>query len=131
MTVISSDTDLNEFTLTVVAEFAAPIDRVWQVWANPRTLERWWGPPTWPATFVDHELVEGSRSVYYMTGPDGTQSWGWWEIGDVNEPTDLAFIDGFAKAGGEPDPSIAPTPATVTLVDDDGTTRMTIVTNFE
>jgi hypothetical protein len=32
--------------LVLVAEFDAPIERVWQLWADPRQLERWWGPPT-------------------------------------------------------------------------------------
>ena len=32
-------------TMTVVSEWAAPIDRVWLLWSDPRKLERWWGPP--------------------------------------------------------------------------------------
>ena len=44
-------------TLTVVDEFdAAPAD-VWDVWEDPRKLERWWGPPTLPATFTRHDSV--------------------------------------------------------------------------
>ena len=50
MTVISSAADPQALTMTFVAEFAAPPARVWQVWEDPRQLERWWGPPTWPAT---------------------------------------------------------------------------------
>ena len=30
-------------TLTITARFDAPIGRVWQVWSDPRQLERWWG----------------------------------------------------------------------------------------
>ena len=51
MTVISSQKDLDALTLTIVAEFDADAARIWQVWEDPRQLERWWGPPTWPATF--------------------------------------------------------------------------------
>ena len=40
-----------ELTLTITAEFNAPVTRVWELWENPRLLERWWGPPTYPATF--------------------------------------------------------------------------------
>ena len=37
--------DLDALTLTITADFAAPVDRVWQVYADPRQLERVWGPP--------------------------------------------------------------------------------------
>jgi len=53
--------DLDALTLTINAEFAAPVDRVWEVYADPRQLERVWGPPGFPATFVDHELAPGGR----------------------------------------------------------------------
>src|SRR5712691_5615290 len=79
MTVLAVDRDPVALTLTIVSEFDAPATRVWQVWADPRQLERWWGPPTYPATVVDHDLTPGGRVTYYMTGPrrllvcDGTR----------------------------------------------------------
>ena len=36
MTVIAVDRDLAALTLTIVSEFGAPVERVWQVWADPR-----------------------------------------------------------------------------------------------
>ena len=54
MSVTSVDTDYDNLTTTLVADFDAPIDEVWQLWADPRKLERWWGPPTYPATFEKH-----------------------------------------------------------------------------
>ena len=71
MTVISSVTDPERLSLTVVAEFAAGPDRVWGVWEDPRQLERWWGPPTYPATFTRHDFAVGGESRYHMTGPQG------------------------------------------------------------
>ena len=49
MSVISVEKDLDSLSLTLVADFDAPIERVWQLWVDPRQLERWWGPPTHPA----------------------------------------------------------------------------------
>ena len=54
--------DLDAHTMTVFAEFAAPISRVWALYADPRQLERTWGPPPWPATVVEHDLRPGGRS---------------------------------------------------------------------
>ena len=48
--------DAERLTLTIPAEFEAPIEQVWQLWENPRHLEQWWGPPMYPATFVNHAL---------------------------------------------------------------------------
>ena len=88
--------DLHARTLTIVAHFACPPKRTWEVYANPRQLERIWGPPTYPATFVDHELIPGGRMNYYMTSPEGEKLYGWWEVNTVNEPHDFTFDDGFA-----------------------------------
>ncbi|MGJ3561418.1 SRPBCC family protein [Streptomyces sp. INA 01156] len=46
MTVTSVDKDLDHLTLTVIADFTAPVEKVWQLWADPRQLERWRGLPT-------------------------------------------------------------------------------------
>jgi uncharacterized protein YndB with AHSA1/START domain len=42
MTVISVETDHEHLVVTVVSEFEASVERVWELWADPRKLERWW-----------------------------------------------------------------------------------------
>ena len=61
MTVTAVRKDPQRLTLTVEAEFDASVERIWQLWADPRKLERWWGPPTYPATFTKHDLAPGGR----------------------------------------------------------------------
>jgi uncharacterized protein YndB with AHSA1/START domain len=97
--------DLDTLTLVITAEFAAPVERIWQVYADPRQLERVFGPPTHPATFVEHDLTPGGRAHYFMTSPDGEKYYGWWMITSVDEPHGFAFEDGFAS-----DDSFAPAP---------------------
>jgi uncharacterized protein YndB with AHSA1/START domain len=84
-------------TLVITAEFAAPVERIWQVYADPRQLERVFGPPTYPATFVEHDLTPGGRAHYFMTSPEGEKYYGWWTITSVDEPRGFAFEDGFAS----------------------------------
>jgi len=134
MTVISTVRDAEHLTLTFVAEFAAPPERVWQVWEDARQLERWWGPPTWPATFDEHDLSVGSRSAYYMTGPEGEKAHGWWEIVAVDPPRGLAFDEGLSDDDGKPTADL-PARVEVTLepvsLDGDAEgTRMTTVNRF-
>jgi uncharacterized protein YndB with AHSA1/START domain len=130
MTVVSTTPDPQARTLTIVADLAAPPSRVWQIWADARQLERWWGPPTWPATFVDHDVTVGGRSRYYMTGPDGEQAGGWWQFLALDEPRSLEIEDGFADADGVPDTSMPVTRTRVDLAETPGGTRMTIVSRF-
>ena len=130
MTTITSHTDIDKLTLTFIAEFPATAERLWQIWQDPRQLERWWGPPTWPATFEQHDFVVGGRSRYYMTGPQGEKSHGWWAITAVEAPHRLEFQDGFADQNGEPTDAIAPSHTVVTLEPAGNGTRMTTVARF-
>jgi uncharacterized protein YndB with AHSA1/START domain len=127
MTVISVDKDYDALTVVIVAEFAAPPERVWELWADPRQLERWWGPPSHPATFEWNELAVGAESAYTMTGPDGRTSRGWWRFTVVDAPARLEFVDGWAEPDGTPitDPA-STTTVTVELADHDGGTRMVV-----
>jgi uncharacterized protein YndB with AHSA1/START domain len=130
MTVIGTRKDPDALTLTFVAEFDAGVERVWQVWEDPRQLERWWGPPAWPATFTKHEFVVGGICRYHMTGPDGTKSPGWWTITAIEAPHRLEFDDGFADENGEPSDVFPSTHSTVTLEAVGDRTRMTSVSKF-
>jgi uncharacterized protein YndB with AHSA1/START domain len=106
MSVTSVDKDVAKRTMTVVAEFAAPVDRVWQLWADPRQLERWWGPPSYPATFEEFDLTPGGWVSYYMTTPDGDKPRGWWRVIAVEAPRHLEVEDGFADDAGNPNPDM-------------------------
>src|SRR5207245_8212949 len=102
MTVTALRKDHDALTMVSDAECAASPERVWQLWADPRQLERWWGPPTYPATFTKHDLAPGSRVEYHMTGPEGDQPRGYWEVLEAAAPQRLVFRDGFANADGTP-----------------------------
>jgi len=130
MSILSSTQDPEALTLTLVAALAAPPARVWQIWSDPRQLERWWGPPTWPATFEEHDMIVGGGSRYYMTGPRGEKARGWWRFLAVDEPRLLEFEDGFADESGEPNPQMPTTRASVELEETAAGTRMTVTSRF-
>ncbi len=131
MTVTSVHKDPETLTMTITAELDATVERAWQLWADPRQLERWWGPPTYPATFVDHDLAPGGRSTYFMTGPDGDKAHGWWQVLAVDPPYRLELKDGFADDSGAPNDAMPTMIMVMTLFAlDGGRTRMTIETRF-
>jgi uncharacterized protein YndB with AHSA1/START domain len=130
MTVKDVKKDSATLTMVVTAEFNAPIERVWQLWADPRQLERWWGPPTYPATFVDHNLVPVGTATYFMTGPEGDKHHGWWRVLAVDAPHSFEVEDGFADDTGAPNPDLPVTTMRVVLAEEDGVTQVVITSTF-
>lgn len=131
MTVTSVEKDFDTLTLTLVADFAAPVERVWQLWADPRQLERWWGPPSYPATVQEHDLTPGGTITYFMTGPDGDRHHGWWRVTSVNPPKSLEFTDGFASEDGTPAADMPTTTVRVQLTEYGSGTRMQLTSAFD
>lgn len=130
MTVMAVQKDPQNLTMTLTAEFEAPPTRVWQLWSDPRQLERWWGPPTYPATVTAHDLTPGSRVAYYMTGPEGDQPHGWWRIVEAEAPHRLVFQDGFSNDDGSDNTDMPSTRFNVTIETIDRGSRMTIESVF-
>src|SRR5918995_1525022 len=131
MSVTSVDKDFDNLSFTLVADFDAPIERVWQFWADPRQLERWWGPPGYPATVEQHDLTPGGEVTYFMTGPEGDKHHGWWRVTSVNPPKSLQFIDGFAHQDGTPNAEMPTTTTQVALTEHEGGTRMELHSVFD
>jgi uncharacterized protein YndB with AHSA1/START domain len=131
MSVTSVDKDFDNLTITLVADFDASIDRVWDLWADPRKLERWWGPPGYPATFERHDLRPGGEMVYFMTSPEGERHYGWWRVEETDPPRSFEFKDAFADENGKPKDDISPGTVRVQLTEEDGRTRMEIRSSNE
>lgn len=131
MPVTTVDRDTNGLTMTIVAEFEAAPERVWQLWADPRRLERWWGPPTYPATFTGHDLRPGGHAEYHMTGPAGDRSHGYWQVLEVNPPGSLSLLNGLADEHGQPNPDVPPSTLRLTIrAIEGGRTQMSVENRF-
>jgi uncharacterized protein YndB with AHSA1/START domain len=131
MTVTAVRKDPEARSLTLEAEFDASPERVWQLWSDPRQLERWWGPPSYPATFTKHDLKPGARVEYHMTTPEGDQPRGYWDVQEVEPPHSLTVRDGFANDDGSPNTEM-PTGEMRVKIEEvgPGRTRMSIVSIF-
>lgn len=131
MTVISSNPDRENLEMTVVAEFNTSPDQVWEVWSDPRKLEKWWGPPGYPATFEKHDFREGGITHYFMTSPEGKKFHGSWRFTLIDGPGRLEFEDAFANDKGEIDDGMPHMIMAVTIEADGDKTRMSNLTSFE
>jgi uncharacterized protein YndB with AHSA1/START domain len=128
VTEVTKDPDL--LTMSITSTFDVPLQRVWQIWADPRQLEKWWGPPTWPATFVQHDFVPGGRARYFMTGPEGEKAYGWWTFLRIEEPHELEIDDGFGNDDGSPNTDLPTMHMLMALEATESGTSMRITTTF-
>jgi uncharacterized protein YndB with AHSA1/START domain len=131
VTVASVDTDYDSLAATLIADFDAAIDQVWELWSDPRKLERWWGPPGYPARVEKHALTPGGEVTYFMTGPEGDEHRGVWLVTSADPPTSLRFTDAFADSDGAPLEDSPVSEISVRLLEHEGGTRMQIRMTFE
>lgn len=130
MPVTSVEKDLDNLTLTIVADFAAPLQRVWDAYMDPRQIERFWGPPEFPATFTRHDAAPGGRTNYVMTGPDGSRHGGFWSWVSVDAPHSFEVQDGFAYADGTPNTDLPQVRMVFAFESTAGGSRMTTTSVF-
>jgi uncharacterized protein YndB with AHSA1/START domain len=131
MTTTSVHTDPEQLTLTLVAEFPVPVERLWAAFVDPRQLERFWGPPSFPATFTSFDLRPGGRAHYRMTSPQGERFLALWDVTEVDEPHRIAFRDVFATEDGEVDPSLPAGRTVLSFEPLDTGSRVTVTSSFD
>ena len=100
MPVTDVTTDPEALTMTLIADVSASVDRLWSAFTDPRQLERFWGPPGYPATFTEFDLSVGGRARYHMTGPKGDEYHGVWEFLAIDGPRSFTALDSFTDAEG-------------------------------
>lgn len=106
MPVTEISTDAENLTMTVVADFPVPVERLWAAYTTPETLERFWGPPEWPARFSSFDLRVGGVANYRMNGPHGEIAGGRWEFLSIDAPRSFSILDSFADENGQVNPEL-------------------------
>jgi uncharacterized protein YndB with AHSA1/START domain len=105
MPLTSVTKDAASLTLTVVADYPVAHERLWQAFADPRQLERFWGPPAMPATFTRYDMKVGGGAEYFLTGPTGEKWSGSWRFTAVDPISSFEAYDGEDNAEDENMPS--------------------------
>ena len=132
MSVTNVEKDLDTLTMTITADLDATVERAWQLWADPRQFERWWGPPGYAATVVDYDLRTGGRITFFMTGGEGERHDSTWEILVADPPRHLELRDADVDDDGRPNDGNAMTVMAITFDErDGGGAVMAIRTHFD
>lgn len=58
--------------ISIVREYDAPVEAVWEAWTDPSQVAQWWGPRGFTITTHSKDLRPGGHWIYTMHGPDGT-----------------------------------------------------------
>lgn len=130
MPVTEVNTDAEALTMTLTAEFPAPIERLWEVFTDPRQLERFWGPPGYPATFTSFDLTVGGRARYYMTSPQGEKYYATWEFLELDGPRSFTVLDSFADEDGKVNEELPTSRMTLVFEPTATGSRLETVTRF-
>ncbi len=130
MPITSVTSDAAALTLTVTADYPVPVERLWDAYADPRQLERFWGPEQWPATFTRHDMAVGGHSHYFMTGPDGMTSRGWFRFLQVEPCRTIEVEDGFSDDAGAPNSQMPTMRMVFAFESTTAGSRCTTVTTF-
>ncbi len=91
-------TDIPRFTIS--RRFAAPRARVWDAWTKPEQLAGWFGPKGSTGTILAFDLAPGGEWRGRMEAPDGTAMYSKFVFREVEAPSRLVWVHGFADAEG-------------------------------
>ena len=130
MPITSITSDPEALTLTAIGEYPVAVARLWRAWSDPRQLERFWGPPQWPATFTRHDVEVGGRSEYFMTGPKGQTSRGYWVFEAVEPERSMLIRDGFCHEDGSANDELPQSTMAITFESTEAGSRFVAVTTF-
>jgi uncharacterized protein YndB with AHSA1/START domain len=91
------------FDVEVTRTFDAPIDRVWQAWADPAEVMKWWGPQGFTCPVAEVDLRPGGRALVAMRAPaeyGGGDLYSTWNFTAVEPGARLMYVFNFADPNG-------------------------------
>jgi uncharacterized protein YndB with AHSA1/START domain len=133
---ISVNNETNEFIAERV--FDAPRVKLWNAFADPDALAKWWGPHGWETTIKTFELQPQGIWLYGMKCVDenqgeffGQESWGKAVFEEIDEPEKIVYRDSFADANGNINNAMPTGTTTIEFHEVDGKTRLVSRTKYE
>ncbi len=91
----------NREVFVIAREFDAPIDRVFEMWTDPKHLARWLPScGAAPMEFLSCEIRVGGGSRYAMTLPTGHKMYGRSSYLEITPPERIVYTQQFCDAEG-------------------------------
>lgn len=112
----------NEIKIT--RQFDAPAEMVFEVWTTPEHVRNWWGWESDTMTVCEIDLRVGGRWRYVSVSEDKQEVDFYGEYREIDRPNRLVSTEVFAPFPDSPGLN------TMTLLETDGVTTMTIVSEY-
>lgn len=96
--------DKQNVKVTVVREFAARPEKVWEAWTDSRILDQWWAPRPWKAETKSMEFKTGGYWLYAMVGPEGEKHWSRADFLSIDRQKSFSGRDAFCDSEGNVNP---------------------------
>ena len=91
-------------TVSIVKEFAAGIDLVWDAYTKPELLDQWWAPKPLTSRTKAMDFKVGGRRFYAMVSPDGNElGWVVQKYTSITPKTNFKIFNAFADKDENPE----------------------------
>lgn len=92
-------------SLVITRSFDAPVDLVYQAWAEPANFAQWWGPAGMALDIKSMEFKPGG-SCHYRLQAGENEMWGLFRYVEIDPGKQIVWINSFSNAEG----TVAPPP---------------------
>jgi len=119
-----------ETEIVINREFDAPRQLVWDVWTQPKHIEKWFGPKGFDTRVEKFDFKVGGRATYVMVGPDGKEYPGTGVYKEIVPIEKIVTTDEFGEGFEEshPDMDLPQGMVTTALFDDlSDKTKLTLI----
>lgn len=89
-------------TVTIVKEFNAERDLVWDAYTKPELLDKWWAPKPFASRTKEMDFKVGGKRFYAMVAPDGQERWVLQQFRSITPKTNFTLFNAFADADETP-----------------------------
>jgi len=124
-------TDKENNTLTIVREFAANRQLVWDCHTKSELLDRWFAPKPFTTKTAVMNFSEGGHWHYAMIDPEGAEFWARLDYLTIQAIDSYSALDGFCDATGELNTNLPRSNWDVNFTDKGGNTIVQSIISYK
>ena len=91
----------NNGNISVSRTFDAPVDKVWQLWASPDAISKWWSPKDFTAPVIKSDFFNGGTFLFSMKDPSGKMFWNAGKYLQINQHKRIVESMTFSDENGK------------------------------
>ncbi len=122
--------DKEKNTLTIVREFKADRQLVWDCYTKQELLDQWFAPKPFTTKTKSMDFSNGGHWHYAMVDPDGTEYWGYTEYHDIHPIDSYRTVDAFSDSEGTINTDLPRAKWLLTFADKDANSVVTTVVTY-